>query len=283
MSLTDTARVPLLELRGVGFHRQQTDILRGVDWAVLPGQRCAVLGPNGSGKTTLLRIATGFLWPTQGAVLRLGEELIDLAQLRSQIGWVSADLMNRVPPNEPALATVVSGRRGQVGLRRIGGADWPTATDHADARALLGSMGILSLAEKPVRVLSQGERLQVLVARARMTDAVLLVLDEPCAGMDPGVRERFLTWLGERMKGPTVEDPTPPAIVMTTHHVEEVLPEFDRALLMAAGRVVAQGRPDEVLTEPRLETTYGVGLARIEAHAGRRWPIWHADRPSGPS
>lgn len=266
--------VPFLELENVGYCQQETEILRGVDWSVSPGQRWAVLGPNGSGKTTLLRVATGFLWHSSGTARRFGKELIDLSELRERTGWVAADLMTRIPPNEKAVETVISGRRGQVGLREIWNRPWQTEEDIADAYRLLDSMGLSPLAEKPISVLSQGECLQVLVARARMTDALLLVLDEPCAGMDPGVRERFLAWLGEQMREPSLDQRSPPAIVMITHHVEEVLPEFDRALLVGEGRVVASGPPSEVLTAESLAATYQVGVARIEEHAGRRWPIW---------
>lgn len=263
------ATPPLLDLQNVSYHQQQTEILTDINWQLAAGQRWAVLGPNGSGKTTLVRVASGFQWHSGGTLRRLGEELIDLSPLRAQIGWVAADLLTRVAPTEQAIETVVSGRRGQIGLRRIGGVEWPTDGDFADAAALLESMGLSSLAEKPIRVLSQGERQQVLVARARMNDAVLLVLDEPCAGMDPGTRERFLAWLG-----PQMAQPTTPAVVMITHHVEEVLPEFDQTLLMAAGRIVAAGPTDEVLTPASLAATYGIPIARLEEHAGRRWPIW---------
>lgn len=264
----------LLDLHNVTFYQQPTEILRGIDWSVAEGERWAVLGPNGSGKTTLLKIATGALWHTGGIARRRGEELIDLSEFRQRIGWVSADLMARVPPREKAIATVVSGRRGQVGLRRIGGEAWPTEADFAEAYALLDAMGIRSVAEKPVRVLSQGERQQVLVARARMSDAVLLILDEPCAGMDPGTRERFLRWLGQQMARSESAPSKRPAIVMITHQVEEVLPEFDQVLLMAEGRVVASGSPAEALTAKSLSATYSVNVARVEHHAGRHWPIW---------
>lgn len=264
----------LLDLKDVAFRQQDAEILTGIDWSVTAGERWAVLGPNGSGKTTLLKIATGALWHSSGAIRRCGEELIDLSAFRQRTGWVAADLMTRVPPGEKAIATVVSGRRGQVGLRRIGGQAWPTERDFADAYTLLDAMGLRSLAEKPVRVLSQGERQQVLVARARMSDAVLLVLDEPCAGMDPGTRERFLAWLGRQMATPAGGSPMRPAIVMVTHQVEEVLPEFDGVLLMAGGRIIASGSPEEVLTPETLASTYGIGVARIERHAGRGWPIW---------
>jgi len=87
----------LITCEQVGYRQQDVDILSGVDWRIERGQHWAVLGPNGCGKTTLLRIASGYLWPTSGRVLRLGKELIDLAELRRSIGWVSNDLAARVP------------------------------------------------------------------------------------------------------------------------------------------------------------------------------------------
>lgn len=147
---------PLLELERVGYHQKETKILVDIDWSVASGQRWAVLGPNGCGKTTLLRVATGFLWQSSGTVRRCGKEMTDLFGLRTRMSWVSPDLMTRVPPAERAVETVVSGRRGQVGLRQIGIEDWPTQSEFAEAYAMLEAMGLTSLAEKPVRVLSQG-------------------------------------------------------------------------------------------------------------------------------
>ncbi|MEO0529315.1 MAG: ATP-binding cassette domain-containing protein [Planctomycetota bacterium] len=268
----------LLELENVAYQQQTTEILRGIDWKIEQGSRWALLGPNGSGKTTLIKVATGQLWQSSGVVRRLGRELTDLSVLRERTGWVSADLLARVPPNEKALATVVSGRRGQVGLRRIGNEAWPTERDFADARATLNAMGLSKLADKPIRVLSQGERQQVLVARAKMNCALLLVLDEPCAGMDPGTRERFLAWLGDQLSDSQNGSDDRPAVVMITHQVEEVLPEFDRVMLMGTGRVVASGPPDEVLTPNALSETYGVDIDRIEHSSGRHWPIWSPAR-----
>jgi iron complex transport system ATP-binding protein len=146
-----------------------------------------------------------------------------------------------------------------------------TDGDFADARKLLEAMSVDALAEKPLRVLSQGERQQVLVARARMTDPVMLVLDEPCAGMDPAARERFLAWLGELMA-----EASTPAVMMITHHVEEVLPQFERALLIGEGRIVAAGPTAEVVTATSLAKTYDVNVARLIEHGGRLWPIWDA-------
>jgi iron complex transport system ATP-binding protein len=261
---------PLIELMGVSFRRQNVDILSDVNWRLERQQHWAVLGSNGCGKTTLLRIACGYLWPTSGTVLRLGEELIDLGALRRSIGWVAADLASKIPPNETALETVVSGRLAQVGLRHIGELQ-PTEADFAAAYGLLQSMRCGDLAAKPFGVLSQGERQQTLVARARMVDPLLIVLDEPCAGMDPGVRERFLAWLEE-----LAASPSNPSLILVTHHVEEIMPSFESTLVMQAGHIAAAGPTAEVVTAATLESLYGIAVDRLEKSAGRLWPIWRA-------
>lgn len=261
---------PLIELEHIGFRRQQADILVDVSWRLERQQHWAVLGPNGCGKTTMLRIACGYLWPTSGLVRRLGEELVDLGALRRSIGWVAADLAPKIPPSELAIETVVSGRLAQVGLRHIGELQ-PTEADFAAARELLQSMRCGDLADKPFGVLSQGERQQTLVARARMVDPLLIVLDEPCAGMDPGVRERFLAWLDQ-----LAASATSPSLILVTHHVEEIMPSFESTLVMQAGRIAAAGPTGDVVTAAMLESLYGIAVERLDKSAGRLWPIWRA-------
>lgn len=258
----------LIELESVSYQQQTTEILRDVSWQLEPGQHWAVLGPNGSGKTTMLRLACGYIWPTSGVVRRLGQELVDLGALRRSIGWVSTDLAPQIPRDELAIETVVSGKFAQVGLRRIGETQ-PTEADFAAARRLLDEMQCASLADNRFSVLSQGERQQTLVARARMVDPLMIVLDEPCAGMDPGVRERFLAWVDG-----VAASTTDCAMVLVTHHVEEIMPSFERTLAMREGRIAACGLTRNVVTAELLEGLYGVGVERLEGSAGRLWPIW---------
>jgi iron complex transport system ATP-binding protein len=187
---------------------------------------------------------------------------------------VSTDLAPQIPKHERTIDTVVSGKFAQAGLKRFGDMQ-PTAADYAAARALLEGMNCASLAEKPFGVLSQGERQQTLVARARMVDPLLIVLDEPCAGMDPGVRERFLHWLdGVAASSATC------AIALVTHHVEEIMPSFEFMLAMSAGRIIAAGPTSDVLSAALLERLYGVAIERVERFAGRSWPIWQSP-PNG--
>jgi iron complex transport system ATP-binding protein len=258
----------LITCEDVGYRQQGTDILADINWQLDRGQHWAVLGPNGSGKTTLLRIACGYLWPTSGRVLRLGQELINLGELRRSIGWISSAMIADIPRSDTGLETVVSGRFAQLGLKHLPGME-PTEADFADAQDELARLRCESLADKPFGILSQGERQQVLVARARMAKPLLLVLDEPCAGMDPGVRERFLAWLSEALRQPET-----PTVVLVTHHIEEIVPGFANTLVLSGGRAHSCGATEQVVTRETIESVYATRLSRLERVGGRRWPLW---------
>lgn len=263
-----TSGEPLFELEGVGFRRAGRDILAGVDWRITAGERWAVLGPNGCGKSTLLHLAIGILWPTSGTIRRQGEPFIDLPAFRKRMGWITDAVASQVPPDEPARETVLSGRFGQVGLKLFPGMTL-TEADHEAAAALLHRLDCDALADRPFGLLSQGERRKVLVARALIAQPLCLVLDEPCAGMDPGARERFLGWLGGLLR-----QPSGPATILVTHHMEEILPEFEKTLLLRQGRLLAIGPTADVLARETLEDLYAVRLDRLERSGGRVWPVW---------
>jgi iron complex transport system ATP-binding protein len=234
----------------------------------MPGDRWALLGPNGSGKSTLLKLAVGQLWPSAGRIERLGREYQDLRDLWRRIGLVADVVAREIPPGEPALDTVVSGVLAQLGLKFFVGME-PSAADRARGLEELARVGCADLADRPFGVLSQGERQKVMVARALVADPLLLVLDEPCDGMDPGARERFLGWLGTHLEGGRG-----PAVVMVTHHIEEILPAFARTIVIKAGRVLATGPTDGTLTQTLIESLYDTRLERLERAGGRAWPIW---------
>jgi iron complex transport system ATP-binding protein len=262
--------VPLFDLADVVFERDGRKIVDNANWRVFPGQRWALLGPNGSGKSTLLKLAIGQLWPSAGRIERLGKEYQDLRDLWRRIGLVADVVAREIPADEPALDTVVSGALAQLGLKFFMGME-PSAADRARGIEELARVGCADLADRPFGVLSQGERQKVMVARALVADPLLLVFDEPCDGMDPGARERFLAWLGDHLghgRGP--------AVVMVTHHIEEILPAFDRTIVLKGGSVLASGQTFETLTQPLFEALYDTRLERLERAGGRAWPIWGA-------
>jgi len=246
----------------VDLDRPGLAVLRAVDWTVGPGERWVVLGPNGSGKTTIFELASGYLHPTRGTVDILGGRLgrVDVRRLRERIGLVSTALVKKLLANITAVEVVVSGRRGALEpwWQEYGPEEW------ARARELLSEAGFGYLADRPFGHLSDGERQQVLLARALISRPELLLLDEPAAGLDVGGRERLVGYLG-RLAG----DPDHPTTVMITHHVEEIPPGFTNALLLRAGRVVASGPIEEVLTGPRLSETFGMAL--FPEVSGGRW------------
>lgn len=252
----------VLAFAGVGVRRGQTDLLVDVDWEVEEGQRWVVLGPNGAGKTTLLQLAAGRMHPTSGVAGILGEVLgaVDVFELRPRIGLSSSALAAAIPPRESVRDVVVTASWGVTGRWR----EEYHELDHGRADELLQALGASHLADRTFGTLSEGERKRVQIARALMTDPELMLLDEPAAGLDLGAREDLVARLGA-----IAADLAAPALVMVTHHVEEIPPHFTDILLVREGRVVAQGPIEITLTAENLSRTFGLDLV-LEKH-GERW------------
>ncbi len=258
---------PILDLRGVSYKIGGKLILDRISWQLGKGEHWAILGPNGAGKTTLLKIACGYLWPNSGGTIyRNGQALVDLRQLRESIGWTTASLVADVPPDEIAIRTVVSGKFAQLGLRAYAGHKWH-GTDIARAYGCLGEMGCAHLANQEFGTLSQGERQRVLISRARMAQPVLLILDEPCAGLDPGGREMLLESIQNLA---TSQRET--GLVLVTQHIEEITPIFENVLVLSEGNIVEKGPAEQVISVQLLQRLYGIS-AKIMRSAGRYWMI----------
>lgn len=263
------SRKPIFELQNVCWQPGMTMVVDRVNWRLMPGQHTAVLGMNGSGKTSIVRMATGYVRPNRGGtVLWQGADNVDLRVLRRRIGWVASTINAEIPWREQVLPLVASGRHAELGLRPP--IRTPATEDELDeSRALLEELDCGSLSDRRFVNLSQGEQQKILLARALMALPLLIVLDEPCIGLDPGAREQFLATLEK-----VLAKPDGPTLVMVTHHIEEILPAIERVLVVADGRIATEGTPQEVLTAPVLEGVYGKSPERIEVVNGRRWPIW---------
>jgi iron complex transport system ATP-binding protein len=251
----------ILALSGVSVRRAGRTLLGPVDWSIAAGDRWVVLGPNGSGKTTLVHVASTYLWPTSGTVEVLGETIgrVDARELRRRVGYAGAGLEASIDPGLTALDVVVTARHAALG-------PWWHEYSDADrdrARRLLGEIGVADLADRPFGMLSTGERRRVQIARALMPAPELLILDEPGASLDLGAREALVRDLGSLAAAPT-----PRAVVLVTHHVEEIPAGFGHALVLSGGRVVAAGRIDQVLTGPVISEAFGLPIV-VERSNGR--------------
>ncbi len=252
-------QAPILEVKDLSIHRE-VGILHGISWRVLPGRHCVILGANGSGKTSLLGAITAYLTPTSGEIRVLGKRYgsFDWRELRKAIGLVSSGIRQMLRFEEPALHAVASGKDAVINY-------WGeiSEADRRKAWRLLTEVECEALAERPWGYLSQGEQQRVLIARAMMAGPKLLLLDEPCAGLDLVAREHFLAFLGRlaRKRGA-------PTMVLVTHHVEEIGAIFKDVLLLKDGRALAQGTKDKVLTSTLLSEVFGSRL-RLQRRSGR--------------
>ncbi|WP_062314810.1 ABC transporter ATP-binding protein [Demequina rhizosphaerae] len=251
----------VLGFEGVRVRRGDNEILQGVSWTVEDSDRWVILGPNGAGKTTLMQIASARMFPTDGSATILGEHLgdTDTRELRVRVGLSSAALAERIPPHETVRNVVMTAAYGVTGR-------WQEQYDDFDedrADALLWAFGMADFADREFGTLSEGERKRVQVARALMPDPELLLLDEPAAGLDLGGREELLEALRE-----LAGDHRSPAIVMVTHHVEEIPVGFTHVMLLREGRVVAAGPLAETLTSEALSETYGMPV-ELSGSGGR--------------
>ena len=247
----------VLEFSDVVVRRNARNIVDRLDWSVGDDQRWVVLGPNGAGKTTLLQLADTLVHPTAGTVTILGERLgrTDVFELRPRIGFASSAMARQVPADETVLNVVLTAAFSVLGR-------WNEDYDDIDERRalrVLAEWRLDHLADRTFGTLSDGEQKRVQIARAVMTDPELLLLDEPTASLDLGAREELLTLLSGYASVPTT-----PAMIMVTHHVEEIPVGFTHVLLLRDGSVVAAGPIAETLTAQALTDTFGVPITLSE-------------------
>lgn len=262
--------VNVLRLTDVSYVRDQRPILDGVTWSVDDSERWVILGPNGAGKSTLLKLATAMEHATSGTVDVLDERMgkIDVFELRNRIGFVSSATGRRIPRDESVRNLVLTAAYSVEGR-------WNETYEDIDVRQaerILEEWDLGGYADRTFGTLSDGESKRALIARAVMTDPELLLLDEPSASLDLGARERLL-----QMLSGFAGSPSSPAMVMVTHHVEEVPPGFTHVLMLRDGKIQAAGPIADTLTSTNLEATFGMPFDLTET-AGRYSAV---ARPNG--
>jgi len=210
----------------------------------------------------MLKVVNGYLQPSEGAVSVLGCKFgtVDLRDLRKRIGWVSSALQENIPRGEKSIEVVLSGKYASLGLW-----DSYSAKDRRQAVSLLRLMNCEDATSHLFGTLSQGEQQKVLIARALMPKPALLILDEPCVGLDPNAREKVLETI-QRLSNQADK----PTIILVTHHTEEIIPAITHVLVLRSGRVLAQGSKQEILTETTLSDAFGRPMEVINKD-GRFW------------
>jgi iron complex transport system ATP-binding protein len=245
--------VSVLQLNDVSIVRDRNVILDKLSWTVDGAERWVILGPNGAGKTTLLQIAAALIHPSSGKALLLDDQLgaVDVFELRPRIGFASSAMSKRIPANETVLNVVLTAAYSVTGR-------WNEQYEDVDVRRaerVLAEWKLDHLSSRKFGDLSDGEQKRVQIARAVMTDPEILLLDEPAASLDLGSREELLQLLSG-----FASSPQSPAIVMVTHHVEEIPQGFTHALLLSNGTITAEGPIADVVTSERLTETFGLPL-----------------------
>lgn len=243
----------VLDFNNITVLRDGRPILNNVDWQVSQNQRWVIVGPNGAGKTTLLRIAAAQIHPSSGSAKLLNRTLgeVNVFDLRTRIGFASSAMSNHIPNSEPVLDAVMTASYGITGR-------WNEMYEDVDKRRalrVLAEWQLDALADRPFGTLSDGEKKRTQIARAVMPDPELLLLDEPVASLDMAAREHTISVLGNY-----ATSPSSPAILMVTHHLEEIPPGFTHAMILSNGQVHSAGEIDATLTTEKISSAFGFGL-----------------------
>ena len=224
-------------------------VIEALNWDIKKGEHWVLFGLNGSGKTTLLSYLSGFLPAEEGKITLFGQEVTEenRRELRKRVGWVSGSFFGKYYSNETVLEVVLSGKGAMLGLE-----GWITDREVQEAKALLKRFGLKRRERYPIGLLSKGEQEKVYIARALMGKAELLILDEPCSGMDLYAREAFLHLVE------TFAEKKEKTILYVTHHTEEILPCFKKAALLKDGSFFAAGDLTDVFDPNVLDPFFGV-------------------------
>jgi len=260
------ASTPVFRMEKVTVRRGERTILNEVSWRVKKGEHWVIVGGNGSGKTSILNVLMGYLTPTEGSVVMRGRE--DAVNSKSQswddwrkrIGFVSSSISQLIEPDEPAIDIVAAGRNAMVNYWDRN--DDPKIISAADR--VLKQVKCDHLRDQPWAFLSQGERQRLLIGRALMTQRMnLLILDEPCAGLDPVAREHFLNFIDELAQNGTVK-----SMILVTHHVEEIIPSINNAMVLKEGAVISSGEKRRALNSLSMTKAFGSDLM-LRSRLGR--------------
>lgn len=252
----------IIGMNNVSWSRDNKVILNQINWEVNEGEHWAILGLNGSGKTTLLNLINGYIWASTGQISVLGHPFgsVDLRELRKMIGWVSSSFQERLYASDKTQNIVISGKHASIGLY-----EEPNEEDHQKARELMERLSCGHLYDRTYQSCSQGEKQKLLIARALMASPKLLILDEAANGLDFLSREALLSSINELASSSDA-----PTMLFVTHHIEEILPIFNKTLLIRKGEIFCQGDSQVMLTSENL-TAFFETPVQVQWQNQRAW------------
>jgi len=242
------------------------EILHDLSWTVTRGERCFILGANGAGKTTLIKMLLGYAWPLYGAqVSVLGNRFgaTNLVELRKRIAWVSPFMHQLTGTEWTGMEMVLSGIDGTLGLFRK-----PLPDEIDRALAFMRRFRCEKLADQSIFTMSSGEQMKIMITRALLTQPDLLILDEPSVFLDLPGREFLLGEISAVAK--ELPDLT---IIFVTQRTEDILPLFDRGMIMKSGRIMCRGARLDVLNEANLCSAFGMPVRIVRNRSGRVWAV----------
>jgi iron complex transport system ATP-binding protein len=249
---------PLIEFHNVTVQRGESLVLDGLTLSIAQGEHVAILGPNGSGKSTLIKLVSRELYPRikeePWSLRILGRCRWNLFELRNQLGLVSNDWMQMCTRDFAGYEIVLSGFFGSVGV-------WPyhhvTAEMERKAREVMELLEISHLARRNTNAMSSGEARRMLIARALVHDPQALILDEPTTSLDLRATCELREILRKLARNGI-------GMIMVTHHLPDIIPEMERVVLLAGGRVCRDGPKREVLTAEALGEMFGIPVEVLE-------------------
>ncbi len=247
-----------LEKVSLDIYGAKRRILSDINWHINPGENWILFGRNGSGKTKLLEIITGYMFPTEGEVTRFGQGYMghDIRDTRTRIGYVSSALKEKFTMHETLLNSVLGGLYASVGLYRK-----PLKADMERAARLIADTGLEGRERDIIGHLSDGEKQKVMMLRAMINDPDLLIFDEPAAGLDIVAREELLASIS------TVAARKNIAVVYVTHHVEEIVPLFDKIFILDNGSCFFSGKMNEAVDKNIFSELFGRRIEVFERNS----------------
>lgn len=260
MNSMETGSPALIEMRRISVMRGAKTALCDIDLRIGAGERVAILGPNGCGKSTFIKTITRECYPLvqPGSIVKImGEDRWDVFQLRAALGVVSQDLMAACRRDVTGRDIVLSGFFSSIGV-------WPhhqVAPGMLDKAAqALHSLDATHLADRLVNEMSSGEAQRVLIGRALVHNPKALLFDEPSTALDIAAQHELRALLRDLAA-------TGVGLILSTHHLPDLIPEIDRVILLSGGRVAADGPKAEILTAANMSRLFGVPV-EIERRDG---------------